>query len=267
MSWTRLFPCCNPQDQATSSTPCDYAHVEGNDRSAEDWSEPSFLHVNAYESAEERAVPDVVKSASPQKVIQRKLQPLPSPEQKPTFLVAEEGKDTHVVAHDGKGAVFCCCQSTSTYPFLPNRENRLGDPICDVFRVLLYPNRSLVCVADGCNWGAKPLAAAVAAVSGFTNYIKKYQMNAAATQDLAACMIRALAMAQHEIVKDKVDVFEAGTCTLLGGMIVQLQSPPGEVREGRRWGVVFTSVGDCKAYVCDPRGKTLVDLTSGTRYS
>lgn len=37
-----------------------------------------------------------------------------------------------------------------------NKVKRVGDPICDVFGVQVFANRTLVALADGCNWGEKP---------------------------------------------------------------------------------------------------------------
>ena len=46
------------------------------------------------------------------------------------------------------------CISVSTYPFLPEKPQREGSPICDSYRVVMYPNGlSFVTLCDGCNWG------------------------------------------------------------------------------------------------------------------
>lgn len=44
----------------------------------------------------------------------------------------------------------------SLYPYIQARASRDGDPICDSFRVHVYDNATVWCIADGCNWGERP---------------------------------------------------------------------------------------------------------------
>jgi hypothetical protein len=57
-------------------------------------------------------------------------------------------------------------QSISTYPLKigSNPPVREGDPICDQFRLTHFESRTLLALADGCNWGEEPKEAAAKAV-------------------------------------------------------------------------------------------------------
>jgi hypothetical protein len=49
---------------------------------------------------------------------------------------------------------FICGRSISTYPFLPDKLSRDGDPICDSYCIqILEDNATISVVTDGCNWG------------------------------------------------------------------------------------------------------------------
>jgi hypothetical protein len=67
-----------------------------------------------------------------------------------------------------------CAKTISTYP-LRDQKNRDGDPICDRFAVELYSNRAIIAVADGCNWGKRPLEAAVKGIQGFVKHLVEQQ--------------------------------------------------------------------------------------------
>jgi len=56
----------------------------------------------------------------------------------------------------------------STYPHVPTKALRDGDPICDRISILGYENRCIVTMTDGCNWGAKARDASLRANEAFT---------------------------------------------------------------------------------------------------
>ncbi len=59
------------------------------------------------------------------------------------------------------------------YPHIPGRPKRDGDPVCDSYCVqLLEDNVIIAVVADGCNWGKRPMEASNRAKSAFVEYLK-----------------------------------------------------------------------------------------------
>jgi hypothetical protein len=52
-------------------------------------------------------------------------------------------------------------------------DARDGDPICDSFRVRTFINGAVVCIADGCNWGARPKKASNVAKDTFVSFLEK----------------------------------------------------------------------------------------------
>lgn len=53
----------------------------------------------------------------------------------------------------------------SLYPYYADRASREGDPICDSFRIHVYENAMIWCLADGCNWGERPKQASIKCVN------------------------------------------------------------------------------------------------------
>jgi len=173
-------------------------------------------------------------------------------------------------------------RTVSTYPMLPGLPGmapiREGDPICDRFNVHLLQNRVVVSVADGCNWGKRPAEAAGNASSSFMRYIRSVQSKLVTTRKAARYLIRAFAQAHDDILFGKKDFYEAGTTTMVGGLLLELDKENFSSDEdngsldnepsassGKKWGFVCASVGDCKVFHWSPRSKTVVDVTAGNR--
>jgi hypothetical protein len=55
-------------------------------------------------------------------------------------------------------------------------------------------------------------------------------------------ILRAFSAAHEKIIEGKENVWDAGTTTMLGGMIVELDGAQG------KWALICGSVGDCKAF-------------------
>jgi len=156
---------------------------------------------------------------------------------------------------------FVCTRSISTYPLLPGGEKD-GDPIADRLYVQLHENRALVAVADGCNWGRRPQLAARDAISAFSVYFNERQENIRDLQDAGHYLLRSFCEAHNRIVQGKEDIWEAGTTTLLGALVLELEP----VNEGDpRWGFLCASVGDCKAFLASPKQHRVIDVTTGNR--
>ncbi|KAF2078050.1 hypothetical protein CYY_000688 [Polysphondylium violaceum] len=179
-------------------------------------------------------------------------------------------------------------KTVSTYPHLPNHPKREGDPICDHFCVQIQSSRVIAAVADGCNWGTRPAEAATRASISFVDFMSKALSSEIQTvQDAGNHILSAFNYAHNRIVEGKSDIWEAGTTTLLGGVLVELQQPENKetylsrsvVAPGSgasktlkdpntppsKWGFICASVGDCKAFHYSASSKKFTDITKNNR--
>eukprot|EP01120_Amphizonella_sp_Union-15-10_P009396 TRINITY_DN3542_c0_g1_i2.p1 TRINITY_DN3542_c0_g1~~TRINITY_DN3542_c0_g1_i2.p1 ORF type:complete len:403 (+),score=81.80 TRINITY_DN3542_c0_g1_i2:97-1305(+) len=155
-----------------------------------------------------------------------------------------------------------CGSTISTYPFYPDNSSREGDPICDSFKVQTHENGVLFCVTDGCNWGERPRDASNRAKDSFVSYLGSKITEIKNLREVGPHLVQALAYAHQAIIYDKEDVWMAGTTTLLGGVVLQIDNkgctdPP--------WGLVCISIGDCKAFHYSWKEKKVCDVTAGNR--
>eukprot|EP01105_Mastigella_eilhardi_P021063 TRINITY_DN5069_c0_g1_i1.p1 TRINITY_DN5069_c0_g1~~TRINITY_DN5069_c0_g1_i1.p1 ORF type:complete len:484 (+),score=134.25 TRINITY_DN5069_c0_g1_i1:28-1452(+) len=159
----------------------------------------------------------------------------------------------------------------STYPIVTNRKTgkkaREGDPIADQIAGLVYQNRVVLAVADGCNWGPRPYKAAHDASRGLIAYMEKQftaefesQDNTQTkdTSEIGRLLLLGLHEANKKITEDLLDVWEAGTTTLLSCCICKLADSDG-------WAVMLASVGDCKGFIWNKGSGTLHELTISSR--
>lgn len=151
-----------------------------------------------------------------------------------------------------------------------NKVKRVGDPICDVFGVQVFANRTLVALADGCNWGEKPKKAAQTACQAFLEHMKNKFGQVNDIKTAGHYMLRALAHAHTQIMNTcardaqasgkTMKVTDGGTTTLLGGILLELEESEAE-QLGSQWVFVCVSVGDCKAYLYSPSSRQVIDVT------
>jgi len=164
---------------------------------------------------------------------------------------------------DGEEVVtdFCSAKTISTYPYLAQESKRDGDPNADRLFMSISSNRVIAAIADGCNWGTRPQLAARNAIAAFGNYLKEKQEQIRDLQDVGHFLYRAFCEAHNKIVEGKEDIWEAGTTTLLGGLLVEFE----ENDHDYKWGFVCASVGDCKAFHWNHKTREVNDITSGNR--
>jgi serine/threonine protein phosphatase PrpC len=176
-------------------------------------------------------------------------------------IVSLEGPDEDEQDEEYEGYVFG--RTISTYPWNLKDDTREGDPICDYFATRLYENRSILAVADGCNWGPAPAEAAQRSATAFVDYMARHQESVQRVDQIAHLILEAFAEAHDAIIMDKEDPFTAGTATLLGGMLVQLNKIDEFGQQA--WAFVFAAVGDCKAFLFSRASRRVTDLTAGNR--
>jgi len=116
-------------------------------------------------------------------------------------------------------------RAISTYPHLPGKDSRDGDPICDSFLVELLDEGTIVAVvADGCNWGRRPLEASNSAKNAFTEYFRNHLHELRNLKDVGQHLANSISYCHWKICEDKEDIWEAGTTTMLGGCLLRLRS-------------------------------------------
>lgn len=137
-------------------------------------------------------------------------------------------------------------------------------PICDCFALQYYEDNSFIsAIADGCNWGNRPKEAAVKAITAFLRYMDERKVFIHDTKELGHYLLRGFAEAHKEIIQGKDDVWEAGTTTLCGGMLVFLNE--GFRPDDPRMLYVCASIGDCKAFHWSVKQKRIMDVTINNR--
>ncbi|KAN0039978.1 hypothetical protein ACTA71_011860 [Dictyostelium dimigraforme] len=220
-------------------------------------------------------------------------------DQLPHFNVTNLKSSTQSIQVDSDSdQPFLSTRSISTYPTLPGGEKD-GDPIADKLFVQVHKNRAVLAIADGCNWGKRPAMAARDAIAAFAEYFNERQNEINTLQDAGHFLLRAFCEAHNKIVEGKPDIWEAGTTTLLGGLVLEFEqqqqsssssssssnnnnnnnnnSENSEESSGSsingsngnqsspKWGFLCASVGDCKAFLVSHKRKEATDVTNGNR--
>ena len=145
-----------------------------------------------------------------------------------------------------------------------------GSPICDQYFVQVQPERVLMCVADGCNWGERPREAARIAAQCFVRHAQQAADGARTARDCGRMLLGAMRAAHNSIIAGKSDIWDAGTTTLIGGMLVALEdssssSDSSNSSGGRAYGVCLLSIGDCKCFLWERATARVRDITVDNR--
>jgi len=131
--------------------------------------------------------------------------------------------------------------------------------MCSLNSITHFANRTIVAVADGCNWGKEPRDAARKATKIFTEYLMKHQKDIVTARDVGYLVLRAYLAAHNSIIEGRTQetLFQAGTTTMLAGLVLEL--------EHAQWGFVCVSLGDCKAFRWSAKTGEVRDATEGNR--
>jgi len=166
--------------------------------------------------------------------------------------------------------------SISSYPRRSNTKDtagpkeRLGDPICDHYGFeLVGDGLCFVTIADGCNWGVKPLEAAQIACATFHSSAKKKAHKFTTVRATGRLLLKCFAEAHTTILEAPLkrgvnDIWETGTTTLLGGALLELDDEDAK-KHNASWIFICASVGDGKAFHCSALDGSVTDITVGTR--
>lgn len=157
----------------------------------------------------------------------------------------------------GAGHSLVCAQNAVTYP----KDSYPWQIVCDQFAVRLLGNRTVFALADGCGWGARSRLAATKASQCVLDRLanRALQTTLIDTNDIRRVLLRSFSHA-HDLIVENDEA--PGTTTLVAGMLVEMEGVNADQPE---YGVVFASVGDCKAYVWSAKEMCIIDPTSGNR--
>jgi len=167
-------------------------------------------------------------------------------------------------------------KSISSYPLKPKKPGdpaeedgvKLGDPICDTYSFEVFDSKNVVfAVADGCNWGPKPLEAARISSTVFQEHMKSKLPRIDSVRKAGKCLVKAFMQAHTRILQAPLkrginDIWETGTTTLLGGVILKLDENDDH---NAPYIFVSASVGDCKAFHVSGKTGKVTDITRGNR--
>ncbi|KYQ93896.1 protein phosphatase 2C-related protein [Tieghemostelium lacteum] len=162
------------------------------------------------------------------------------------------------------------CKSGSSYPKHKVSGKRQGDPICDRFKVSIYRDRVLVVLADGCNWGRLPFEAANKATDAFLQFLEDNHHEINTIRKAGSYLLSAMTSAHKGIIAGKQEVWEAGTTTLIGGMLVRIDNTK-RVSTIVHMDVQYThcfvgvTLGDCKSFHYSKKNNLFTDITKGNR--
>eukprot|EP01104_Vermistella_antarctica_P005316 TRINITY_DN1579_c0_g1_i1.p1 TRINITY_DN1579_c0_g1~~TRINITY_DN1579_c0_g1_i1.p1 ORF type:complete len:687 (-),score=95.14 TRINITY_DN1579_c0_g1_i1:234-2294(-) len=131
----------------------------------------------------------------------------------------------------------------STYPHLPGRAKREGSPICDYYSLAFSNDFIVAAVSDGCSWGQLPYEASLRANKAFVKYlVGHFDREITTTAEVANLLMLAVCKAHEAVMEPSLDVYDVGTTTLVGGVLVPLADRSG------RWAFISVSVGDCQCF-------------------
>eukprot|EP01091_Cochliopodium_minus_P006990 TRINITY_DN1693_c3_g1_i1.p1 TRINITY_DN1693_c3_g1~~TRINITY_DN1693_c3_g1_i1.p1 ORF type:complete len:394 (-),score=100.08 TRINITY_DN1693_c3_g1_i1:116-1297(-) len=151
----------------------------------------------------------------------------------------------------------------SSYPLMNPKDNtndRLGDPICDSFNIVMNESIKIVTLSDGCSWGKKPYEASNKATNSTIEYLlsKIKQKEILNTQELGQKVYRSMCRAHESIIEGK-GLWESGTATLLVSLLVELDNSP------MKYGLMCGNVGDCRCYHFSVKENAINEVTQNVR--
>eukprot|EP01087_Luapelamoeba_hula_P012615 TRINITY_DN3525_c0_g1_i1.p1 TRINITY_DN3525_c0_g1~~TRINITY_DN3525_c0_g1_i1.p1 ORF type:complete len:647 (-),score=126.37 TRINITY_DN3525_c0_g1_i1:32-1972(-) len=124
---------------------------------------------------------------------------------------------------------FAAGATINNYPMVNVRDGvpgqtpmHLGHPIADYFLARLYANRSLLALGDGCGWGRPAAEASCIAANTFLSYLTSKMKEIISVRDAGRLILRAFSEAHNKILGSYNDIWEAGTTTMLAGLILEV---------------------------------------------
>lgn len=131
----------------------------------------------------------------------------------------------------------------------------MGEPVADVFGIVVRENCCVMATADGVNWGKKSRLAARCATYAVMEHFSQ-NMHLMTGNPTSATITRLL----HESVTEKAQKLileKEATLTTLSTAVVCETQTPGE------WGLFVCAVGDSPVYIYCPHTRQVVEATVG----
>eukprot|EP01133_Synstelium_polycarpum_P015004 gene15004-17742_t len=200
------------------------------------------------------------------------ITPAPTTDDEITTLI---GPKTDVPEDEQEYQSSVFCKSNSSYP-KHYTGRRQGDPICDRFKVAIYRDMLIATLADGCNWGRLPYEAATNATDAFLAFMEENHHEINTIRNAGSFLLAAMTAAHKGIIAGKSEVWEAGTTTLIGGILTRIKkdrdhadlkrmSTLSFVEVEANWVFIGTTLGDCKSFHYSKKNKVFTDITKGNR--
>ena len=144
---------------------------------------------------------------------------------------------------------------------IPQRQPYIvGDPIADVFAVVVRENNAILAVADGVSWGKKPRLSArcavQSAVTTITENMCKLKSNPSSTA-LSKLLLESIDNAHHTIMEH-----HATLTTLSVAVVCELKQSRSS-SSAEEWGLFVVSVGDSPICVYCPHTQQVSEATVG----
>ena len=128
----------------------------------------------------------------------------------------------------------------------------IGEPVADVFGVLVRENNAILAVADGVNWGKKSRLAAGCGVHAVMEHISKniaqIKLNPN-THTISQLLLESVTVKAQELILKK-----NATLTTLSAAVVCEMATPGE------WGLFVVAVGDSPVYIYCPHSQKVIEI-------
>ena len=134
-----------------------------------------------------------------------------------------------------------------------------GDPIADVFAIVARPNNAILALADGCNWGPKPLKAARCAILGCTEYLSDRLFREDTMPSNTQALMK-LIRESFDAAQDRIIQYDGATTTLSVAVACEMEAPI----HNKTWALCVVSVGDSPCLVWKHKKKIVEEVTSVT---
>lgn len=133
------------------------------------------------------------------------------------------------------------------------------------YAITLFEKCIIVSIADGCGWGEQSKVASRKATRKFCEYMNILRREVTSSNITAKLLLRAFEIAHKSIIEGSTEdeIFEKGTTTLLGGVLLELDQT--EIKMDKNFMFLFANLGDCKAYHYDHKTKSVNDITTNAR--
>ncbi|ELP89406.1 hypothetical protein EIN_389910 [Entamoeba invadens IP1] len=147
--------------------------------------------------------------------------------------------------------------SLSTYPF--RNGKKIGNPICDKAKAVMYKDVMIVVIADGCGLGTNVFSASENAVNTITKSMIENIDKCKTTTDVAEVMVDSVVMGHFSIIEKSPETFCIGTTTVLLSVVAfTMTNLP----------VILTlSIGDCSAFIISKSQSRACQVVSDSKTS